>query len=221
MNKNSEDQVARFKLAEEDQFFERKSAWDRSGKRPKPRKLKDIAMNVAETICAMANADGGELVVGLENDGTETGIKLPEKKIQFLLRIPHDRNYLNPVAPCKTKLINSSEGHLLLHYDISWSPTVHLLADSRCLLRVRNQNMPFASNDVAALKAAKNQGLFERSFPPSATLEDIDLTLLTSIGEKSWVGQEPLDVLSRYGLIEHRNGQAIPNPTSEFCHHGS
>lgn len=61
--------IARWAGAAEGQFFERKSAWDRSGSRPKQRKASDIARDVAETLAAMANADGGELVIGMEDDG--------------------------------------------------------------------------------------------------------------------------------------------------------
>lgn len=65
--------ITRWRTVEEGQFFERKSAIDRSGGRPKQRKAADIARDVAETLSAMANADGGELVVGIEDDGTVTG----------------------------------------------------------------------------------------------------------------------------------------------------
>ena len=43
----------RWIAAEEGQFFERKSIWDRSGQRPKPRRTKDIAYDIAETLSAM------------------------------------------------------------------------------------------------------------------------------------------------------------------------
>ena len=55
----------RWFAAEERQFFERKSTWDRSGQHPKPRRTKDIAYDIAETLSAMANPDGGELNVWL------------------------------------------------------------------------------------------------------------------------------------------------------------
>jgi ATP-dependent DNA helicase RecG len=43
----------------EGQFFERKSCYDRRGKFPHPRPVKDVVRDVAETLVAMANADGG------------------------------------------------------------------------------------------------------------------------------------------------------------------
>jgi len=66
--------IQRWQGAEEGQFFERKSAFDRVPGRPKQRKAADIARDIAETLSAMANADGGELVIGIENDGAITGV---------------------------------------------------------------------------------------------------------------------------------------------------
>lgn len=69
--------IARWQAAEEGQFFERKSALDRSGGARKPRKAAAIAHDIAEALAAFANADGGELVVGIEDDGTVWGCRMP------------------------------------------------------------------------------------------------------------------------------------------------
>jgi ATP-dependent DNA helicase RecG len=36
--------------------------------------VKEVLQDVAETLVAMANADGGTVAVGLEDDGTVTGV---------------------------------------------------------------------------------------------------------------------------------------------------
>ena len=74
MNKFADSDIQRWQTAEEGQFFERKSAFDRASGRPKQRKAAEVARGIVETLSAMANADGGELVVGIENDGTVTGV---------------------------------------------------------------------------------------------------------------------------------------------------
>jgi len=80
--------IQRWMAAGEGQFFERKSTWDLSGQRPRLRKARDIAYEIAETVSAMANADGGELVVGMEDDGSISGLGLPQDKIKLLLEYP-------------------------------------------------------------------------------------------------------------------------------------
>jgi predicted HTH transcriptional regulator len=65
----------------EGQFFERKSCYDRSGKRPKRRDARSVARDVSETLAATANADGGTLALGIENDGTPSGVDYPQDRL--------------------------------------------------------------------------------------------------------------------------------------------
>ena len=202
--------IARWQAAEEGQFFERKSAWDRSSQRPKSRKAADIARDIAETLCAMANADGGELVVGIEDDGTATGIALAADKLRLLLGVPKDRNYVSPPLPCQASQVAAPDGMVFLHFEADWSPNVHLLADSKCLLRVRDRNEPFDKDKVKALKEAKAQGLFERTFPAGARMDDLDEAVLATFAATASPGSTPRDALARYRLTEGRNGHAVP-----------
>lgn len=59
---------------EEGQFLERKSCYDRSTGQTRPNPLKKVLRDVAESLTAMANADGGTVVVGVEDDGAVTGV---------------------------------------------------------------------------------------------------------------------------------------------------
>jgi|GEM_PF-182526 len=210
MSDTTQQNITRWTVAEEGQFFERKSALDRSSGRVKPRKAAEIAHDIADTLCAMANADGGELVVGMEDDGTVSGVPHTEDKVSLLLGVPKDRNYVSPPLPCHAEAIVSQNGKRLLRFEVDWSPDVHLLADSRCLLRVRDRNEPFDKDKVKALKEAKTQGLFERTFPAGAHIADLDEALLTTFAEKFSSGSAPRDVLSQFRLIEGRNGHAVP-----------
>lgn len=202
--------IARWQAAEEGQFFERKSALDRTGGGRKHRKTADIAHDIAETLAAFANADGGELVVGIEDDGTVSGVPHAEDRVQLLLGVPKDRNYVDPPIPCRARKVTAADGVTLLHYEADWSPNVHLLADSRCLRRVQDQNAPFDKDQVRALKEAKAQGLFERSFPAGARMEDLDEALLTHFAEAAGSGAAHRDALTRFRLTEGRNGHAVP-----------
>lgn len=80
----------------EGQFLERKSCYDRRDDVPRPRPVKDVIRDVAETLAAMANADGGTVVLGIEDDGTVSGV--PERynlaqvrtQIRSLIRPPSE-----------------------------------------------------------------------------------------------------------------------------------
>ena len=200
------DDITRWSTLSEGQFFERKSAFERSGSHPRRRRAADIARDIVETLVAMVNADGGELVVGIEDDGTVSGVPHPKDRIGMLRRAPGDRNYVQPPLRFQVQEVHGADGLLLLHFRADWSPEVHRLADGRYLLRVNDANMPFPAEQIAALKSTKGQGLLERSFPPGATLDDLDLKLVRELFED----EAPEETLSRYRLIEGRNGRSVP-----------
>lgn len=197
----------RWTTTAESQFFERKSAREGTDHHRKRRDAKEIAWDIVETLSAMANADGGELVIGVEDDGTITGIPHPADKLELFRDAPHSRNYVTPPLRYEIDEMRTNDGLLVLHFLVDWSPEVHQLADGRYLLRVGDANIPFAAERITALKATKGQGLIERSFPAGATLDDLDLDLI----KRLWSDRSPEDVLRRYRLIEGRNGHSIPN----------
>ncbi len=122
---NTETEIMRWASCEEGQFYERKSALSRTYGRAKQRPASDMAHDIADTLSAMANADGGEMVVGIEDDGLITGVPHPEDKVNLLLGVPNDRNYINPTLSCKSRVVETPEGKKLLHFSVDWSPNVH------------------------------------------------------------------------------------------------
>jgi hypothetical protein len=90
----------------ESHFREFKSAIDRSSIPPKNREPRSVCKDFAETLVAFSNADGGDLFVGVEDDGTITGIHYKDAQYAMLtnaciregnLRIlPQSHEFLNP-----------------------------------------------------------------------------------------------------------------------------
>ena len=71
------DQVERIRTAirlGESHFREFKSAVEQGPGGEKPREVKQISKDIGETLVAFANADGGELLIGVEDDGKVTGM---------------------------------------------------------------------------------------------------------------------------------------------------
>ena len=58
----------------------------------------------AELIVAFANADGGEVVIGIEDDGAITGVDHRMEHLNDLLRVPFD--YCIPSAQSESKMID-------------------------------------------------------------------------------------------------------------------
>ena len=92
----------------EDQVFDRKSA------------RKD-AKGLSNHIVAFANADGGTLVIGIEDNGDITGIDAYTNNINDILRVPFD--YCTPSVRVVTETVecrdkNGNPNHLF-NYDDS------------------------------------------------------------------------------------------------------
>ncbi len=65
----------------ESQFREFKSAYHGEPGAKKPRETSSVSKDIAEALVAFANADGGELLVGVEDDGSVTGIPFSDKQV--------------------------------------------------------------------------------------------------------------------------------------------
>jgi len=114
------------------QFFEQKSCFDRSTGVMKRRKPGEVANDIAETLVAMANADGGTLVLGIEDDGTPTGYAYPADRLVLLYHAA--QNLVIP--PLHPRVIHSHLDDIpVLLFEIDWSNDIHQLTDGRYLLR--------------------------------------------------------------------------------------
>jgi ATP-dependent DNA helicase RecG len=190
----------------EGQFFERKSCYDRSAGEAKRRSVRDVARDVAETLAAMANADGGALVLGLEDDGTVTGVDYPDDRLEVLRRAP--KTHVRP--PLRARLQEGGlEDKQILLYEVDWSGDVHQLTDGRYLLRVGDQNIPFPASDIEAMKEGKRRRVIEARFVAEANLSDVDLGLVAELAERTGLREPSEEVLVRYRLAERRNGRVM------------
>jgi len=89
----------------EGQWFERKSLWNRSAATAKVRDRRTVRDEIAENVAAFANADGGILVFGVEDDGELSSHGYPSSAVAKMLEVP--RNRLDPpLAPGELRVID-------------------------------------------------------------------------------------------------------------------
>ncbi|HXF05594.1 MAG TPA: ATP-binding protein [Blastocatellia bacterium] len=187
----------------EGQFLERKSCYDRSTGQLKPRSFKDSLRDVAETLVAMANADGGTVVLGLEDDGTDAGVP---SRYDLSTASQQVRGLIQPrLSFCPREI--TLEGQRVWVFETDWSAQVHQLTDGRYLLRIGAQNLPFSAKDIDAMKASRLQRAREIQFVANATLNDLDLPLVEELAQRGKVNLSPEDTLVHYRLAERVNGQ--------------
>ena len=84
---------------DEGQFLEFKSAWDRSSDTPKQVRRRAVRDAITESVAAFANADGGLLLIGVEDDGRPTGCAYPADVIEEFVSVPRKR--LRPPVSCR------------------------------------------------------------------------------------------------------------------------
>jgi len=191
---------------DEGQFLEFKSAYERpGGVRIKRRKATEVAWDIAEALGAMANADGGTLLLGVEDDKTVTGVDYPDDKLALFHQAT--QNLLRPLLKARlTELAH--EGRRVLAFEVGPSPVPHQLTDGRYLLRVRDQNLPFPADQITALKSARASGEYERQFVHEASFEDLDPDLLAQFAQRLGDPRPVEEILYRdYRLIDFHNGR--------------
>jgi ATP-dependent DNA helicase RecG len=154
----------------------------------------------------MANADGGILVVGVEDDGTPTGADYPEDRMDVLRQAP--RNLVRP--PLRPHIEEPTlRGKHVLVIEVDWSPEVHQLTDGRYLLRMGDKNLPFPAEQIEALKAGKRRRVAEVRIMPEASLADLDASLIERLRRHTELRLSDEELLLRYRLAESRNGRLV------------
>lgn len=166
----------------ETQLFDRKSA-----------RIDSKAL--ANLIIAFANADGGDAAIGIEDDGTITGIDGQDKRINELLRAPLD--YCVPSVSVDSKVVDCTDSkgqpnHILIMH-VFPSPQVHANQADEVYLRVGDKSKKLNFDQRLQLLYSKGARFFEDTPVPNATIDDIDLDFVATYTKKIGYGRSPLN----------------------------
>ena len=161
------------------QYYTEKQILDRKSAKLLPRDL-------AIPIVAMANADGGYLAVGIEDDGTITGIDDYEKRVNEYVRVPYDFCVPNVNTDIKHMDVIDCDGkpnHVLRIHVLPSSQVVANQADE-VYLRVGDKSKKLNFEQRLQLVYAKGMKYFEDQPIPDASMADIDLDYVQQYCEK-------------------------------------
>ncbi|QBM27258.1 ATP-binding protein [Hydrogenophaga pseudoflava] len=195
----------------ESHFREFKSALEGPPTEKKPRPPKDIATNIAQTLVAFANADGGELLVGVEDNGSVTGLnEFSERDLQHLEDAPIARVHADTPLPSVKKARISVDGKTILYFAVPKSVDyVHVTSDGRCLQRRDLESAPVATEAIQLDRREKRSREYDRQFVDGVSADDLDLDLVRIVADQVLKGMSPekclqyLD-LAEYGLAQLR-----------------
>lgn len=179
----------------EGQFLELKGTW--SYDRTPPTRVGKTALRkaVAENVAAFANADGGTLVIGVQDDGDPTGHGLVADEIAQLVEVPKRR--LVPPLPCDHQELEV-DGHDILVIEVPRAARAVMVDGDGFPYRTGDQVVAESDERINALKQEYLERGFEQRIA-DATPEDIDTQLLPS-------GGSDLGWLARRGLVIPRHG---------------
>ena len=161
------------------QYSTEKQIIDRKSARINPR-------DFSTPVVAMANADGGYLAIGIEDDGTITGIDAYEKNINELLRVPFDYCVPSVAVENVTLDVIDKDGkpnHVLRMHVLPSALVITNQADE-VFLRVGDKSKKMNFDQRLQLVYAKGVKYFEDTPVEGATIQDLDLDFVNSYLDK-------------------------------------
>lgn len=173
-------------VTKENQLFDRKSA-----------KIESTA--IATPIIAFANADGGLLAVGIENNGEITGIDDFTKNINEILRASLD--FCRPSIIIETEIINCIDrqgrnNHLLL-IRIPQSSELHANHRDEVFLRIGDKSKKLTFDERLQLMYAKGTRYYENEPVYGSSIDDIDMDVVADYCTKIGYGKSPKEFISQ------------------------
>ena len=162
--------VVLFSTLKENQYFDRKSA------------RKDDR-EIAKHISAFANAAGGKLVVGIEDNGEVTGFRRNgARDIENFERAALATCTPTPIVHRERISVVNSSGEddtvLVLDIEPSTSHSVARMSDGDVFLRQNDKSVKLNREQAIALEFDKGQRIFEDELVKDSSIDDVDHEVL-------------------------------------------
>ena len=167
------------------------------------RKVSDVAKDIGETLVAFANADGGTLIVGAEDDGTISGLSYAEDDIAVLRNAP--KSHVHPDTPLSgvRAHLASMEGKTVLVFSVQkGTQYTHLTSDGRCLQRRDTDTIPVSSEQIEFERHEQLSREYDQQWVDGASVSDLNMDLLNRITETVSPGLSQEKCLQFLGLAE-------------------
>lgn len=187
----------------ESHFREFKSCFEGSPERKKPRPVTSVARDIAETLVAFANAEGGDLLVGVEDDGIISGV--PYEADDFKTLTDSQKTHVFPDTPlplCRIRKV-TVEGKTILYFSISAGVDYcYLTSDGRCLQRKDLESSPVSAEHIKASRQEVISREYDRQFEMRASVRDLDLELVSVVAGQISHGMSAEKCLQYLDLAE-------------------
>jgi ATP-dependent DNA helicase RecG len=169
----------------ESYYCEFKSALEGPPNHKIPRELKDIFADIAKTLVAFANADGGALFLGVEDNCTVSGVPFDEEKLNAIL--DSAENYVLKETPLeiKSKNIIRYNGQKVVYFSVyKGSKYVHQTSKGECFQRIDRESRPTGADQIRFAREEILSREYDRQFIDLARLTDLDLSLVLNVAQE-------------------------------------
>ena len=172
-------------------------------KKRKPRDVKEVCHDIAKTLVAFANADGGELFVGVEDDNNVTGLQYTDEKNNIILNAPTTHVHRDTPLPIKRATLISYEGLKVAYFSVEkGSKYVHLTSKGECFQRKDRESVPTASEHIRFLREEEISREYDRQFVDLAYVSDLDFQLVSTVAQHISKTMSPEKFLQYLELAE-------------------
>ena len=188
----------------ESHFREFKSAYEGPPGQKTLRAKKDIADDICRTLVGFANADGGELLVGVEDDGDVTGLGGATDKVRQYLQEcwkdgVHKDTPLRDVRVSQLTIDTNDVLYFMIGKSVS---QIHLTADGRCLQRKDLETAPTAYDEIQFNRQEQKSRGYDREYVTGSSVEDLDIPAVRVLAEHVSSGMTPEKCLQYLGLAD-------------------
>lgn len=187
--------LEKLKTMTEGQYFDRKSE-------------RLTSKDFSHQLSAFANAAGGVVVIGIEDDGKVTGVSSEKENIfrqtAFdFLQVPPEYK----IEVIDVSLESGEQGQIMLFHISSSTNEIIKLKNGDAFLRVGDTSRKLTADTLAALEYSKGIKSYESRIVDDATLDDLDSELIDQYAKLlDPTASSPLDILKGRGLLKEKNG---------------
>ncbi|MCB9230752.1 MAG: putative DNA binding domain-containing protein [Bacteroidia bacterium] len=188
----------------ESHFREFKSALEGRPDNKKPRLTKSICADIGEGLVSFANADGGAILIGVEDDGRITGVPHKEEDISAMLNAVQTHVYQGQQLPITQASKLELDGKIVLYFSVNKGTTmIYQLPDGRCVRRRDKATLPASIYAIQFERQEIRSREFDSQFVDGAGVPDLDLRLLQGIADNYIKGLSIERYLQQVGLAEY------------------
>jgi ATP-dependent DNA helicase RecG len=191
----------------ESHIREFKSAYEGQSNNKKPRQVKEICREIGEQLVGFANADGGDLLIGVEDDGSLTGVPHDHAQIETMMSAVNTHVYKGQTLPLTHVSPVILKGKTVLFFAVTKGTTqIYQLPDGRCMRRKDKECVPISFDDIQFERQEVRSREFERQFIDGAAVIDLDSEELQIAANTYIKGLSVERYLQQVGLSEYSPG---------------